>query len=64
MKSESIFKDGEHKGVTISEPKSFNTGGVINPYKPSGPVHPYQLDESISNFRCVWYTFSFLFYFE
>ena len=22
----------------------------INPHFPSGPVHPYQLDESISNF--------------
>ena len=30
----------------------------------SEPVHPYQLDGSISNFKCVLYTFSFLFYFE
>ena len=37
---------------------------VLNPHLPSGPVHPYQLDESISNFRGVWCTFSFLFYFE
>ena len=29
----------------------------INPYLPSGPVHPYQLEESISNFRGVWRTF-------
>ena len=29
---------------------------------PSGPVHPYQLDESMSNFRGVWCTFSFVFY--
>ena len=36
----------------------------INPHLPSGPVHPYQLDESISKFRGVWCTFSFLFYFE
>ena len=36
----------------------------LNPHLPSGPVHPYQLDESISNFRGVWCTFSFLFYFE
>ena len=28
---------------------------------PGGPVHPYQLDESISNFRGVWCAFSFLF---
>ena len=36
----------------------------LNPHLPSGPVHPYQLDKSISNFRGVWCTFSFLFYFE
>ena len=32
---------------------------VMNPHLPSGPVHPYQLDESIPNFRGVWCTFSF-----
>ena len=38
---------------------------LINPHLPSGPVHPYQLDESISNFRDVWCTFFiFFFYFE
>ena len=26
---------------------------LINPHLPSGPIHPYQLDESISNFRGV-----------
>ena len=31
---------------------------------PSGPIHPYWLDEFISNFSGVWCTFSFLFYFE
>ena len=36
----------------------------MNPHLPSGPVHPYQLDESIYNFRGGWCTFSFLFYFE
>ena len=36
----------------------------INPHLPSGPVHPYQLEESISNFRGEWRTFSFLLYFE
>ena len=36
----------------------------INPHLPSGPVHPYQLEESISNFTDVCRTFSFLFYFE
>ena len=25
----------------------------------SGPIHPYQMDESISNFRGFWCTFSF-----
>ena len=34
----------------------------INPYLPSGPVHPYQMDESFSNFRGVYCTFSVLFY--
>ena len=37
--------------------------GVLNPHLPSGIFHPYQLDESISNFKGVWCTFSFLFYF-
>ena len=31
---------------------------VVNPHLPSGPVHAYQLDESISSFRGVWCTFS------
>ena len=26
---------------------------LVNPHLPSGPVHPYQLDQSISNFRSV-----------
>ena len=30
---------------------------VIDPHLPIGPVHPYQMDESISNFRGVWCTF-------
>ena len=37
---------------------------LFNPHLTSGPVHPYQLDKSISNFRVVWCTFSFLFYFK
>ena len=37
---------------------------VVNPHLPSGPVHAFQLDESVSSFRGVWCTFSFLFYFE
>ena len=37
---------------------------VFNPYVPSRPVHPYQLDEPISSFMGVWCTFFFiLFYF-
>ena len=35
----------------------------INPHLPSGLVNLYQLDESISNFKGVWCTFSFLFCF-
>ena len=31
---------------------------------PSGLFHPYKLNASISNFRGVWCTFSFLFHFE
>ena len=31
----------------------------FNPHLPSGPVHPYQLEEFISNFRGVWCTFFF-----
>ena len=36
----------------------------FNPHLPSGPIHSYQLDESISKFRGAWCTFSVLFYFE
>ena len=35
---------------------------AFNPHLPSEPVHPYQLDESISNFRGVWCTFSSSFF--
>ena len=37
---------------------------LINLPLPSGPVHPYQLDESISKFRVSDVLFLFLFYFE
>ena len=37
---------------------------LINAHLPSGHVHTYQLEESISNLRGVWCTFSLLFYFE
>ena len=30
---------------------------TISPYLPSGLIHPYQLDKSISDFRSVRYTF-------
>ena len=35
---------------------------LFNPNLLSGPVHPYQLGESVSNFRGGWGTFSLLFY--
>ena len=28
---------------------------IVNPHLPSGLVHPFKLDESISNFRCPVY---------
>ena len=31
----------------------FDNNGLYNPHLPSGLVHPYQLDEFISNFRGV-----------
>ena len=37
--------------------------GFFNPYLPSGLCYPYQLDESISNFRGLWCNVSFLFHF-
>ena len=36
----------------------------FNPHLPSGLFHLYQLAESISSFRGVWYTYSFLFNFN
>ena len=42
----------------------FFFGGMVfimfNPHLPSGPVHPYQLDESISIFRSAWCIFFIL----
>ena len=37
-----------------------NDQNILNPHLPSGLSHPYQLDKSISSFRGVWCTFSFL----
>ena len=34
----------------------------FNPHLPNGLFHPYQLDESVSNFRNVWCTVSFFFF--
>ena len=34
---------------------------ILNPFIPNVFSHPYQLDESISNFRVVGWYFSFLF---
>ena len=34
----------------------------FNPSLPNGPVHPYHLEEYISNFRGIWCAFSFLLY--
>ena len=35
----------------------------FNPYMTSGPVHSYQLDESISNFSAILCIFQLIFYF-
>ena len=44
--------DGQNVKVGILQ-------SVSNPHLPGGPVHPYQLDKSISNLRGLWCTFSF-----
>ena len=36
-------------GVTLGCGHSVISGNLLNPHLPSGPVHPYQLDESTSN---------------
>ena len=38
-------------------------GNKLNPYLLGGLFHPYELNESIFNFRGAWCTFSFLFHF-
>ena len=50
-----VHSNGDREGIRFL---------YFNPHLPSGPIHPYQLDESISNFRGAWCTFSVLFYFE
>ena len=42
---------------------SMNSIVKSNPHLPSGLFHPYEMDESISNFRGVSCIFSFLFHF-
>ena len=57
---------------TIFAEIKLNVGGsepienisIVNPHLPCGLFHPYQLDESISNFRDAWCIFSSLFNFE
>ena len=54
------------KYIILVTLQTYTTGypSVINPHLPSGPVHPYQLDESISSIRGVWCTFSFFIIFR
>ena len=63
--SHAAFKCWQSKDIGLKVPfgKSFHLEILFNPHLPSEPIHPYQLDESISNFRGVWCIFSFLFYF-
>ena len=49
---------------TVNLLLSFFLLAAVYPHLPNGLVHPYHLDESISNFRGFWCTFSFLFYFR
>ena len=53
----------KHFTFTLASNYEYIILSLINLHLLSGPVHPYQLDESISNFRGVWCTFSFVFYF-
>ena len=52
-----FLRDYVMKQVYISK---FRFQFNLNPYLPSEPVYQNQLDESISNYRGVWCTFSFL----
>ena len=64
MGAELIEGMGAISALNGSEGISFLFLIIINPHLLSGPVHPYQLDKSISNFRGVWWTFSLFSYFE
>ena len=54
-----ISKSCSFSPETEFTPLSFwpENQNFLNPHLPSGSVHPYQLDESISNFRGVRYSF-------
>ena len=44
----------------VLENKPKNLLPLLNPHLPSGILHPYQMDKSISNFMGVWCTFYIL----
>ena len=60
----SLFNTDYQLWAIIKDMLRYIAYSMYYPYLPNGLVHPYQLDESISNVRGVWCTFSFLFYFE
>ena len=43
--------------IRTHSPRALRSWIEVNPHLPIGPVHTYQLDQSISNFRGVWCTF-------
>ena len=45
----------------LNVPEDTFQGNKNNPYLPSGLFHPYQMDESISDFRGAWCTVLCLF---
>ena len=51
-------------GIFVMLVSATKASDKLNSHLPSGPINPYQLDESISNLRSVWCTFSFFFHFE
>ena len=57
-------EDRFSRDVTQSVKLKLQEFVFINLHLPSGHIHPYQLDESISKFSGVWWTFSFLFNLE
>ena len=57
----SISSMSEGRSISHVKPYICKDNKIINPLTPNGLVHPYQMDESISNLRGV--LFSVLFYF-